>query len=833
MHSSRTMPAILLFAVTALSAGPCCCAQDGPVETPSASEELEFAFEGAPWRDVVKWLADSDDLALHITDLPTGSFTYSDGARYTTQAAIDRVNLFLLPQGFTIVQSGRLLSLINLQDRQSQQQLDSLARLVSKDEIAKLPPNEVIKCLFELGELDAADAVEELSALNLMTQPAVFPRTNRIMVTDTAAKLRSAALVLSSFEPRKLDNGTVVKSFALEHVEAEDILVVARPHLGLATGEMIGIDVSLSSDVKGENLFVTGVDDKVKLIENLVLAIDRPKSDSLLSSGKQELRSYVIEGGNLQTVYNVLLTVLAGKEEMRLSTDEAAGSIVALATPETHEEIAATVAKLKADETEFEIIPLKKVDPYFAISLLEQMLELDASDDEDDYTPWWERDRWDSGDDDKGSVDPPKVDADPANRRLFVRGRRYQIEEIKKIVAGLDEGTVGPGESAEKLRIFPLKGPRAEQVLRTAARFWKQPNPVFFYPDGEEQTQPTERVINDQPPTSDNGSGRPTTSTSGSSGNSGVMLTRTRLSQAAEIRCQIMARGLLLQSEDTEALDEFESLLRTLSGTADSSPSPPVTFYMKYTRASDAIHMLAELLDGGEAAREAEESSLVNGIVTNSNSLLSSLITAREGVMTLISGSITVVADTRLNRMIVQGTAEEVELIEGYLEIIDRDSSLTEIETYGTSHIVELSYAQATEVAEAIREAYGARISDGKGAGASGGSQGGRTDDRDDDRKNDKRAPRPTPGQAARDLEPKMTVTVHVPSNSLVVTAPDALFAEVQKLAILLDERSRQTVRILNVPDAIPLEYLQQVLSNEPGRINISSGSTQKSKPRK
>lgn len=350
MNTLRSTPLAILVAAAMLSANAVCCAQNGtPQAEVTATAELEFAFEGAPWRDVVKWLADSDDLALHITDLPTGSFTYSDGAKYTTQAAIDRVNLFLLPQGFTIVQSGRLLSLINLQDRQSQQQLDSLARLVSKDDIATLPPNEVVKCLFELGELDAADAVEELSALNLMTQPAVFPRTNRIMVTDTAAKLRSAALVLSSFEPRKLDNGTVVKSFALKHVEAEDILVVARPHLGLATGEMIGIDVSLSADVKGENLFVTGVDDKVKLIENLVLAIDQPKPDSLLASGQQELRSYVVEGGNLQTVYNVLLTVLAGREEMRLSTDEAAGSIVALATLETHEEIAATVAKLKAD----------------------------------------------------------------------------------------------------------------------------------------------------------------------------------------------------------------------------------------------------------------------------------------------------------------------------------------------------------------------------------------------------------------------------------------------------------------------------------------------------
>jgi hypothetical protein len=49
-----------------------------------------------------------------------------------------------------------------------------------------------------------------------------------------------------------MEDGTVMKNFALQHVDAEDILVVARPHLGLATGEMIGIDVSLSADLQIE-----------------------------------------------------------------------------------------------------------------------------------------------------------------------------------------------------------------------------------------------------------------------------------------------------------------------------------------------------------------------------------------------------------------------------------------------------------------------------------------------------------------------------------------------------------------------------------------------------
>ena len=69
------------------------------------------------------------DLALHVGEVPTGSFTYSDPSSFTHEEAIDRINLFLLPQGFTLVRSGNLLSVINLGDPRSMQQLDALAKV--------------------------------------------------------------------------------------------------------------------------------------------------------------------------------------------------------------------------------------------------------------------------------------------------------------------------------------------------------------------------------------------------------------------------------------------------------------------------------------------------------------------------------------------------------------------------------------------------------------------------------------------------------------------------------------------------------------------------------
>ncbi|MEP2310994.1 secretin N-terminal domain-containing protein, partial [Rhodopirellula bahusiensis] len=304
-----------------------------PVASQTA-ETLRFSFNGVPWREVIQWLADEADLALHISELPSGSFTYTDNSEFTVQEAIDRVNLFLISEGFTLVRSGRLLSVIDLTDPRGVQQLETLAEFIDAEQLADRKPHDVVKCIFSLGEIDGDDAVQELAALNLMTNPTVLNKTNQLIVTDSVAKLRSVQRVLSAFKMDEMDNGTIVQSFQLQHVTADDVLTVARPHLGLATDEMIGIDVSLSADLGGNSIFVTGIEDKVKLLEGLVKAVDQPDSAKASSNEPMQLRSYMVPGGNVRTVYNVLQTLLSGKT-VRLSMDDDAGTIVALASADT------------------------------------------------------------------------------------------------------------------------------------------------------------------------------------------------------------------------------------------------------------------------------------------------------------------------------------------------------------------------------------------------------------------------------------------------------------------------------------------------------------------
>ena len=259
--------------------------------------------------------------------------------------------------------------------------------------------------------------------------------------------------------------------------------------------------------------------------------------------------------------------------------------------------------------------------------------------------------------------------------------------------------------------------------------------------------------------------------------------------------------GLLMQCEDVKALDNFEAHFRSISGPVDQLAAPPVVFYLKYAKPDDALRMLAELLDGAEAARGGENGELVSGVSSGFSSYLGSIVSSNEGTTTMMNDSITVVADTRLNRLIAQGTAADIETIEGYLKIVDKDSSITDIETYGKTHVIALANTQASEVAEVLKEAYGSRLA--KSAAKSGAPAA--------PEKPASRSKAPAaPKKEERNLEPQMTIAVHEPSNSLIVTAPAQLFAQVEALAKQIDSRSEQTVRIINMPNGVPQAGLIQ-----------------------
>ena len=851
-----------------------------PPRDPSQPVELRFNFSGAGWREVLGWLAEESGMALHVGDVPAGTFSYTDPDPFTTDEAIARLNLFLIPEGYSIVRRAKLLSVIALGEPRSLQQLDALAMLTPIEELDRRGDHEVVKCIIPLGEIIATEATAELQPLTLMTTPVVLTRSNQLIITDTAAKMRSVVAVIKSMSVPK-PNPVEVRSFELKHINLDSVLLVAGRHLGLAADRTEGVDISVSADLTGKRLFASGTPEQVDKLSKLLEVIDVPSDGGDSMAGKT-LKAHPVMGDSLQSVYDVLQTTLAGRS-LRLTMDPKAGSIVALADDQVHQEIEKTIKEVQGPAVEFAVIDINRLDPYFVVNLIGELFGTNEETPTGSSSGYRSRDR-DEGEE-AAKPKGPRVDADPANRRLFVRGTADQIRQIRELVEGLGPQTTT--SSRERLRLLPLASQRRQQILDAAERFWEGGNEIVILPgssDIDQESTVIEKVIHPMRPAGDAigsplpKSTRPAVATpapartksppkaaptkgldtaspaadptdraeaQSPSAASGFVASAEQPGDAttliagkdgrvetSPIRGRLVPQGILIESDDPDALDRFQEHLMDIATTSGRTPSPPVVFYLKYVTADQAVKMLADLFDGGKSLAMTPTSGLVSGS-SSSDYYFGSLTSSKDGLTTVTAGTATIVSDARLNRLIIQGTTDDVATIEGYLKIIDKGESLTNIETAGRSHVIELLHTNATDMAAVIREAYAGRVATaGSKPGQPGAPGQPGQPPRPEDRGNDGERGRDGEGnrdrremidRPTRDKQPEMTVAVHQPSNSLVVTAPDSLFAEVEQLVRSVDTRGERVIEVIPAGQGVDMESILKKLQGDESAIPSAS----------
>ncbi|MFN5909436.1 MAG: hypothetical protein ACK5A3_25580, partial [Planctomyces sp.] len=64
-----------------------------------SEKQLRFNFRAQKWPEVLDWVAREADLSLVMETPPPGVFSYSDSKDYSTTAAIDLLNGWLLTKG--------------------------------------------------------------------------------------------------------------------------------------------------------------------------------------------------------------------------------------------------------------------------------------------------------------------------------------------------------------------------------------------------------------------------------------------------------------------------------------------------------------------------------------------------------------------------------------------------------------------------------------------------------------------------------------------------------------------------------------------------------------
>ena len=170
----------------------------------------------------------------------------------------------------------------------------------------------------------------------------------------------------------------------------------------------------------------------------------------------------------------------------------------------------------------------------------------------------------------------------------------------------------------------------------------------------------------------------------------------------SDIRVEFTPNGIIISSEDTAALDQFEELIRTISPPVSGSRSKGFTvFFLKHCKAEVARQLISDIL-GGTTTEAGGGGSLMGDMASNlmggGGGILGALLGggggSGGGAVTTVqaTGPVSIVADSRLNCLIVQALPADAQLVEQLLKIVDREGSITDIETAGKPHIIPIVY---------------------------------------------------------------------------------------------------------------------------------------------
>ncbi|RMF41403.1 MAG: hypothetical protein D6753_09670, partial [Planctomycetota bacterium] len=786
---------------------------------PIEDVRLVLNFQGIPWPEAIKWLAEQADLSVQMDTAPPGTFSYRDRARsYSVPEVIDIMNASMLNTGFILMRQGRMLRVINFEEQDiAGEYINETADLVDAQELARRGDYEPVKFVFNLTRLDVEQFREEVERLLSVNGTVVaIPSAGQLIVSDLAKNVRAIKAVVDVAEDPSTSRGSAVQVFTLKHINAEEVLTVARPLLGLDEGVNRNDQISLATNTFGTTIFAMGDASKVQILRDLVKTMDTPPPEDENLVDKYEtprIRRHKVIGADLELAYQVVANLLAGLPDVRLAKDETAKQLILQARESEHQLVEETLRELAGEASDFEVIQLKKMDVQLAIAAIKKFFGLT-----------------DSADTASGA---PVIDGDILARQVWVKGTESQVAQIRQFVEQLESNMANTNPLGDNVRLIPLTGKSAQDVLQQAESLWRELNGktrIRVIKRPEDRTGPAlpQKVlapnVNDRearlqrrqparvdertsipagqfvgfPQEAASPSDRPVDSEPSDAG-------EETAAEGGEIVIMEGPAGLIVSSDDKEALAQFENLLRMLSDQALLGSAEPTVIYLKNIKAAAAKELLETVLSGAASSGDGGGGLLgdMAGQVLGGfgGGLFGAMLGGGGGDDLLASGSglasgdYSITADPRLNALIIKASPADMYLIEQLIEIIDQVESPLEIETRGQVAMIPVITQDAEQVVNVIKSLYGDRI---EGAGSSGGGRGGGGGQPN---AADIIAALRGGGRGGRGgstnsqlTEPKIAISAEPTTNMLLVVAQPQDIAQIRQIVQMIDEAGKEEI---------------------------------------
>jgi len=824
--------------------------------------KLTFNFRYQPWQDVLDWFVDQAGLSLLIESPPPGTFNYHDSRSYTPTEALDILNSVLLTKGYTLVRRDRMLVLVNLEDGVP----PNLVPDVPLEELDKRGEYELIRVLFPVWNMAPEQAAEEIQPiLGPQGKIVTLPQSRQIQVTETAGRLRTIRTIVNAVEQPEL--GTAgVREFKLKHITFEGAMPTIRHLLGIPAEAYSTPDgaVQITKSAIGETILFRGTAQHAARLQEILRLIDVPEAAPGIN-GAPQLEVYPITTADPEAVLKVLEQLMRDYPNVTLTTDKEAGHIVVFAAPPQQATIRAIIDQMQKESREVDVIALTNTDPQVAVLAINKLFG-SVNDKPDPKAPRVDADLSSRsllvrgttaqvkqirdllrqlGESEEGATARDSSQQHVRLLPLTGAAARSAIEQIEQIWPSVRSNririlspsatiqTYRPSESSEASPPINEKSPAAaapnassgagefQQLLDLLRDDAAKPLPAQGNdaPDGADTRQAVFRYAAEetQAESADtSGSAAPSiASPSPKPPTAPPPMKPHNPNTGAPVIVAPGPGGVLLASDDLEALNELEEMLTAIAGRSASSDREYSVFYLKYSKAATIAEVLASIVGGTTSGKDR---GLIGDMASNAlgdvgGALMGDLLLGGGGGgSSFSSANIEIVPDARLNAIIVHAKPADRDMIYQLLQVLDQRTGPDEVEADGQPRSIPVYNALASDIAQTIQQLYHDRIAGGGGAMSPQEMmkmlRGG-----------------PNTEQQIQ----KMSIAVDTRNNMLIVRAPDPLFEEIKSLVAELDETEAdkpETTRVVSLKHTNSAA-VQKALSSILGNVTTSTTPAQ------
>lgn len=694
--------------------------------------KIRFKFVDAPWSEVIQFFAEQAEFSLQpIESEPEGTFKYHDDQSYTVMEALDQLNYALGLRGYTLVRNKRLLVLVSTERNIP----DDLIETVTPEELDQRGKHEILKCVFDLEGLEDSDIDNQIESLISRAHNDAFhviPSAKQMIVREKGQTLRTIREMLKVAQER-FGKGQIVGKHQLEHIDPESVFEAARVLMDLdANNQSSDGQFKVMVQPLSTELIFRGSTKRVQEFKNLLATLDVASvTDNTGSTERPTLKQYTVSG-DLEVAFKVIQTLMAGRD-VKLDIEKTTGKLYLWGRQDDHSHLQGILEQLTISGEDFAVVELKHISTAKAVTILDQLYQRDLDSDE------------------KTVQQGPVYFADEINSWLIVKGQPLEVAAVKRYLEQLDvEVNLSTGPRS-RTRIISMDGSAVtpdfiEDLFSTTGRQNRlqiympkdlKPRGSFdqFTPRPDEAQEPAgEEVPEPKQPENSDGSGwqrrfnqaaMGLVSSFGPSGNTALVAYQepandpaTSQSEqtsedeepksvpGADVQVKITDYGIVLTSDDLDALDEYEAILKSQFEELSTAARPGV-FYLRWRDPKDAKVILEKLIGQSSSSSSGSDplSNLIGAGVNNMIPGMGDLFggggssgSTTEAVLEM-EGPVVVLADDEMRALIVAASQRDMDIIAPVItDYIDQPGAPHDPKIQGEFYTIPIIHRDPTEL---------------------------------------------------------------------------------------------------------------------------------------